>query len=175
MVSEPITSNPKTSFESNTTKANAVITSLGSTLRTEKDALEQVLTSIQSTNTEFQSSLSSKIEKLHEDFAMENKIMDDLAVKTEKVKVLYVKLNHANKRIEDLLSEKVVMKSCITGVNSLLLNIIETIDSLITITVRKHLAEKHRSVFIMLNRLEGVSKSVAPPKQGGEQSKSFGA
>ena len=39
----------------------------------------------------------TKIEKLHDDLAVENVLMDKLAVKTEKVKVLSVHLSHADK------------------------------------------------------------------------------
>nr|KAJ0199186.1 hypothetical protein LSAT_V11C600300210 [Lactuca sativa] len=90
--------------------------------------------------------------------------MDDLAIKIKKVKALTVKLEHADKQIIDLLCERVVMKSCVADVNELILDIIETRDSMITITVKKHLSEKLRSVFAMLNRLEGVSESNSIPK-----------
>ncbi|CAI9276624.1 unnamed protein product [Lactuca saligna] len=70
---------------------------------------------------------------------MESKVMDGLAVKTEKVEVL-----------------------------GLVSDIIDTKDSMITITVRKHLAEKFRPVFVMLHRLEGVSPQNSDLKQGGE-------
>lgn len=67
----------QTLFGKNIAKENAFITSLGTTLWTEKDALEKVCTSIQPDNTKFQTSLSSKIYKLHEDLAMEKKITDE--------------------------------------------------------------------------------------------------
>lgn len=92
--------------------------------------------------------------------------MDALALKTEKVKVLTVKLNTAEKQVNELLYEKVVMKSNIAKVNSMLVDIIEARDSMITIYVRKHLAEKLRHVFTLLHRLEGVPKSSSIPKQG---------
>ncbi|CAI9260277.1 unnamed protein product [Lactuca saligna] len=79
------------SFESNTAKTNEVISSLGSTLKTEKEKLEVVCTSLQTDYVEFNSSIISKIIKLQDDLAMERKIMDALAIKTEKVKVLIVK------------------------------------------------------------------------------------
>ncbi|CAI9280620.1 unnamed protein product [Lactuca saligna] len=50
------------------------------------------------------------------------------------------------------------MNSCISDVNLLLLDIIETRDSLITITIQKHLDEKLWPMFAMLNKLEGVSE-----------------
>lgn len=59
------------------------------------------------------------------------------------------------------------MKICVVDVNTLLSDIIETCDSLIMITVRKHLAEKLRHVFMMLNRIEGVLEFDTLPKQGG--------
>ena len=123
--------------------ANEVISSLGSTIFTKKDALEKGRTGTQSNNSKINPSITSKIEKLHEDLAIENAIMDKIVVKTEKVKVLTVK-------------------------TKVLTNIIETRDSLITITVKKHLAEKRRPLFAMLKRIEGVSDSRSLLKQGGE-------
>ncbi|CAI9276735.1 unnamed protein product [Lactuca saligna] len=87
----------------------------------------------------------SKIKKLHEDLLLENKTVDELAIKTQ--------------------------KSFIADVNALLFDIIETRDSLITIIVWKHLADKLRPMFAMLNRLEGVLASSTLPKQGGETNK----
>lgn len=106
------------SFETNTAKANAVIISLGNTLRTEKDALENVHTSNQSDNSELNTSISSKIEKLQDDLAIESKIMDALASKTTRVKVLSAQLTNANLQIDEIKFEKADMKSCIADVNS---------------------------------------------------------
>ncbi|CAI9303754.1 unnamed protein product [Lactuca saligna] len=80
--------------------------------------------------------------------------MDAHAIKTEKVKVLIVKLENSEKRVNDLLFEKEAMKSCIIDFYGLLSDIIETHDSMITITVKKLLSEKLKPVFTMLNRLE---------------------
>ncbi|CAI9287717.1 unnamed protein product [Lactuca saligna] len=147
---------------------------LSDILQTNKVALEKVRIDIQAAHMEHQTSISSKIDKLHEDLCLENKIMDKHTIKTEKVKVLSFKITHVNNRIDEILSKKFVMKSYIGDMNSILSNIIETRDYLITITVRKHLAAKIRHVFSMLNMLEGVLKSDILPKQGGEQGKSFG-
>lgn len=57
------------------------------------------------------------------------------------------------------------MKSCIIDITGLLSNIIETRDSIITITVQKHLAKKLRPMFAMLHRLEGVPKFSGIRKQ----------
>ena len=67
--------------------------------------------------------------------------MDALAVKIENVKVLTVKLENAEKQINDLLFKKAVMTSCIADVTALLSDIIATRDSMITIIVKKHLSE----------------------------------
>ncbi|CAI9301953.1 unnamed protein product [Lactuca saligna] len=81
----------------------------------------------------------------------------------------WVKLENVEKKVKDLLSEREVMRSCISNVTCLLLDIIKTKDSMITFTVWNHLAEKLHSVFAMLHRLEGVSPQNSDPKQGGER------
>nr|KAJ0188191.1 hypothetical protein LSAT_V11C900483250 [Lactuca sativa] len=100
------------------------------------------------------SSIAVKITKLQEDLAAENKITDALAIKEEKCKVLGNKLHYTTKQIDDLLAEKAVMRSCISDVTGLLSDIIETHNPMISITVKKHLAEKLRPVFAMLHHLE---------------------
>ncbi|CAI9271821.1 unnamed protein product [Lactuca saligna] len=87
---------------------------------------------------------------------------------TEKVKVLDLELQQSEKQVKDLLSERVVVRSCIMDVTGLLSDIIETMDSMISITVRKDLAKKLSPVFTMLYRLQGVSPQLSDPKQGGE-------
>lgn len=82
--------------------------------------------------------------------------------------MLTVKLENVEQKIYELLSEKPVMKSSVEDVNFLLLDIIETHDSMITITVKEHLAEKLRSDIAMLNRLEGVLELSSIPKKGVE-------
>lgn len=69
------------------------------------------------------------------------------------------------------MNERVVTKSCVLDVNSMLSNIVEARDPLIPITVRNHLANKLHPTFAMLNRLEGVSDFSSIPKQGGESVK----
>lgn len=157
--------NFQTSFEANTAKANKVITSLGTTLRSKKAAIENIHIGNQTDNTEFQSSISAKIEKLQDDLVMENKIMDELAVKTEKLKVMYVKLTHTNQHIDELKSEKVVIKSCMDNINLYLHNLIETRDSLLTVFFHQHLIEKLKPIFSMLDHIVGASR-YSIPKQG---------
>lgn len=52
------------------------------------------------------SSISSQISKHQEDLDMESKIMDSLAIKTERVKVLNVKLEQVEKQVHDLVTER---------------------------------------------------------------------
>ncbi|CAI9278655.1 unnamed protein product [Lactuca saligna] len=85
-----------TSSECNTASTNTTINNYVSTIQSKKVALTKIHSEIQTNNSEFQTSISSKIEKLQYDLALENKIMDELAVKIEKVKVLSVNLSHAN-------------------------------------------------------------------------------
>lgn len=94
--------------------------------------------------------------------------MDSLPIKIERVKVHSVKLENAEKQVKDLLTERAIMKSCISDITGLLLDFIETRDSMITISIRNHLNEKLRLVFAMLHRLQGVSDQTIVPKQGGE-------
>ncbi|CAI9263391.1 unnamed protein product [Lactuca saligna] len=106
----------KRSFESNIAKANEVISSVGSTLKTKK---------------------------IQDDLAMERKIMDVLSIKIEKVKVLTVKIVNAEKQVNDLLFEKAAMKSYIVDITGMLSYIIETRDSMITIMVKNNVAERN--------------------------------
>lgn len=99
---------------------------------------------------------------------MECNIMDALARKTEKVKVLDIKLQQFEKQVKDLLSERAIVRSFITYVTGFISNIIETRDSMISITVCKHLAERLSPVFTMLHRLQGISPQLSDQKQGGE-------
>ncbi|CAI9281328.1 unnamed protein product [Lactuca saligna] len=65
----------QSSFESNTAKANEVISSLGSTLKIEKVKLQEVHTGLKTDHAEFNSSISSMISKLQDDLALERKIL----------------------------------------------------------------------------------------------------
>ncbi|CAI9298424.1 unnamed protein product [Lactuca saligna] len=98
----------QTSAESNTSKANEVVMGLNNTLQNEKEALVQFHTGLQTDNTDFQTSISTKIVKLQEDLAVESNIMDELAAITMKVKVQATKIAQANKDIDELknLAEK---------------------------------------------------------------------
>nr|KAJ0209074.1 hypothetical protein LSAT_V11C400212250 [Lactuca sativa] len=113
----------------------------------------------QSNNEAFQSSIDAKISKLQKEPEMESKIMDALAIKEEKCKVLETNLCYTEKQVDDLLSERAVIRSCISDVTKMLFDIIEACDPRISITIKNNLLEKLRPVFAMLHRLEGFLKS----------------
>lgn len=154
----------------NTSKENEAIVGLRTSLQKDKEALVQVHTDQKTENTEFQTSLYSKIDKLREDLTVESGIMEELAAKTTKVQVLAAKLAQENKEIKELKSEQVFIKS-VGDVNALLSNILDAHNPILSISIRRHLADKFRPALAMLNQIEGVSKSSDLPKQGGESSK----
>ncbi|CAI9270546.1 unnamed protein product [Lactuca saligna] len=147
----------QTTYNNNTIFVNASLQNLGTIFKAEKDNWQNLYTGLQNEHELFQTSITLQITKHQSDLAMESKVMDALTRKTEMVKVMDLKLENAKKKVKDLLSEKVIMKSCISNVAGLLSDIIETRDPRISITFRKHLAEKLDLVFVMLHRLEGVS------------------
>ena len=77
-----------------------------------------------------------------------------------------LKLNYATKYLDDLESKKAAIKSCMSKVNQYLHCLVETRDSILTMSVRQHLYENLKPDFTMLNRIEGVSEDDALPKQG---------
>lgn len=64
-----------------------------------------------------------------------------------------------------LVSLKSVVKSCIYDDNQRLIQIVESRDSLLIVSVRQNLS-KLRHVFALLNQMQGVSGSGASLKQG---------
>lgn len=152
------------SSDENTDTINKVIVGLGSTLRTEQEVLSHVRSEIKHDNTKLNTSVVSKIEQLQKDLAVENNLTDKLAQKTENAKILSFKLQYMNKHLDGLESEKTVIKSCVSEINHYIWCLVESRDSLLTVSVRQHLADQLKPVFLMLNRIEGVLKRAAIPK-----------
>lgn len=152
--------------ETNATKVNNTIDSLSKSLQAEKEKFDQVCSSLQTDHASLQTSIDSRLEKLQADLATENKIMDELARHTTLIKTQSVRLTQARREIDDLKSERVVMKSCVSDVHALQTNILDVHDSVLTITVWRHLAEKLQPTLDMLCRLEGVLEPIIAPKQG---------
>lgn len=74
--------NFRSSSENNTATMNKMIEGFSSSLKAKKEALSKIYAEIKVDNAELHSTLSTKIEKLQEDLAIKNKIMDELAEKT---------------------------------------------------------------------------------------------
>lgn len=68
--------------ESNATKFNSAIDSLSNSLQGEQQKFEMVRDSLQVDQTTLLTSTSTRLDKLQNDLAMENKFMDQLALKT---------------------------------------------------------------------------------------------
>nr|KAJ0189358.1 hypothetical protein LSAT_V11C800443120 [Lactuca sativa] len=118
-----------------------------------------------------QASVSERLNELQGYLALESRVMDELALKTTQLKTQTLKLNQANKELEALRSERSVVKSSVGNVHSILLHLLEAYDSVLTILVRHHLAEKLRPALDILSRIEGVTESVVSPQHGGEEKK----
>lgn len=127
------------SANQNIEAANKVITSLDTTLQTERESLSRIHGELKDDNFEMNAFIVSKIEKLQQDLVAQSVIMDKLAVKTEKAKVHSLKLNYANKHLDDLETEKEVIKSYLSEINQYLHCLVETQDSILTISVRQFL------------------------------------
>ncbi|XP_052625803.1 golgin candidate 5-like [Lactuca sativa] len=100
---------------------------------------------------------------------MENGIMDELARRTNQLKLQTHKLRSAHAEIDDLKSEREVIKSSAADVHSILLHLIEGHDPLVTITTRRHLGDKLRPALDVLSRIEGVPVTGFQPQQEGEK------
>lgn len=151
----------QSSADQNTEVANKVITSLGTNLSTNREALSRLRGELKADNSELNASIISKIEQLQKDLAAENAIMDKLATKNEKSKVLSIKLNYVNKHLDDLETKKASIRSCVSEINHYLQCLMETQHSMLIVSIRQHLSEKLTPEFGMLNRIEGVSEGDA--------------
>nr|KAJ0211851.1 hypothetical protein LSAT_V11C400204640 [Lactuca sativa] len=160
--------NIQTTFNSNTTAANEALKGLGSLFKSEKTKLHEICTGLNTDHETFQASISSHISKLQDELERQSSIKDSLSLKTEEENLLSTKLKASEKQINDLLSERAVMRSYIIDVTGMLSGILETRDSMLTITIRNHLLENVRPVFAMIHRLEGVSAQPFTQKQGGK-------
>ena len=79
----------QTTYNNNTSSVNEALQNLGAMFKNEMLNLEKIRTGLQQDHASFQTSLTSKITKIQDDLAMENKIMDTLGKKSEKDKVHY--------------------------------------------------------------------------------------
>lgn len=152
----------------NASKVTSSITKLEEAFAAEKQHFATLRQDIQKDNAALLSSLNERFTKLQADLAMENSVMDELALKTTQLKTKNLQLSQANHEVNQLRSERAVVKSCVLDIHAILSNVQEAHDPILTISVRRHLADKFRPALGMLSRIEGVSETMVPPKQAGE-------
>ena len=68
--------------------------------------------------------------------------------------------------MDNLRSEKAIVKSCVSDIHAILSNVLEAHDSIHNLYVRRHLVEKLGPTLETLSRIEGVLETVFPLKQG---------
>ena len=125
----------KEAAATNAKKVNSAIKSLSTSLRDEKDKFDSVRNILLADQVTLLSSITSRLDKLQVELAMENKIMDELARKTTLLEVQSVKLTQMNKEIDSLKSERPVIKSCVSDVFAILSNLVNAHDSDLTLSV----------------------------------------
>ncbi|XP_023742892.1 uncharacterized protein LOC111891036 [Lactuca sativa] len=139
------------------------------TLQSECSNLEAARHAIEEANASLHAKVNERLTQLEADLAMENRIMDKLDRRTAQLKLQLHKVCTTNAEINDLKSERQVIRSSAADVQSILLHLIEANDPLITITVRRHLEDKLRPALDVLSRIEGVPVTRVQPKQGREK------
>lgn len=82
----------RTTADTNTKAVNKVIASFHTSLHQEMESLSTDHSAIAVDNAKLNASIFTNIEKLQTDLVIEDKIMDELDEKTQKAKVLSVKL-----------------------------------------------------------------------------------
>lgn len=125
-----------TAAEANVVKVNEAILKLSTSLKSEREKLEKLCFGISDENTTFHSSISTWLNKFQDDLAVESKSMDKLALCIAQVHTQTLKLKQASSEIDELKSVRAVMKSCISNVKSLLSNLIEAHDPVLSIIIR---------------------------------------
>ncbi|KAL7587790.1 hypothetical protein Lser_V15G41370 [Lactuca serriola] len=156
-----------------TAKNAATITSsvetLQQTLQSECSKVEVARLAIQQANEAFHANVNERLSQLQEDLAMKNGVMDELARRTNQLKLQTHKLKTTHAEIDDLNLEREVIRIYATDIHSILLHLIEGHDPLVTITTQRHLAEKLRPTLDILSSIEGVPVTGVQPQQGGEK------
>ncbi|XP_023736973.1 uncharacterized protein LOC111884909 [Lactuca sativa] len=135
---------------------NTSIENLQRSLQSERSSLEAACQAIEEANESLHANVNKRLTQLEAELAVENRIMDELDRHTAQLKLQTHKLRTTNAEINDLKSEREVIRSSAADVHSILLHLIEAHDPIITITVRRHLANKLRPALDILSRIEGV-------------------
>ncbi|KAL7605732.1 hypothetical protein Lser_V15G20073 [Lactuca serriola] len=152
--------------ELNASKVTSSITNLEKASAAEKQNFATLCQDIQKDNAALLSSLNERFMKLQADLAMENSFMDELALKTTQLKTKNLQLSQVNNEVNQIHSERVVVKSCVSDVHIILSNVLEAHDPILTLSVQRHIADKFCHALGFLSRIEGVLETTVPPKQG---------
>ncbi|CAH1453977.1 unnamed protein product [Lactuca virosa] len=99
---EQVRTDREVTYNANTTTTNKAIQNVGALFQAEKVNFAELRTVFKSDHDAFQTSIDAKLTKLQADLATENEIMNALAVKEEKCKVLETKLHFTQKQYESI-------------------------------------------------------------------------
>nr|KAJ0213192.1 hypothetical protein LSAT_V11C400185240 [Lactuca sativa] len=131
------------------------------------DKLDQLLSSSTAVaNDELHTKFDTRLTQLEAELAVENKIMDELDRRTSQLKLHNLKLQTATKDLEDLKSEQEVIRSSVDDIHSILLHLLDAHDSILTISIQRHLDEKLHPDLDILSRVEGIPETSVLLKQG---------
>ncbi|XP_052622754.1 uncharacterized protein LOC128128026 [Lactuca sativa] len=106
----------------NAETVNTSVENLQKTLQSECSNIEVARHAIEEANESFHANVEERLTQLEADLAMENRIMDELDRRTTQLKLQTHKLRTANADIDDLKSEREVIRSSAADVHSILLS-----------------------------------------------------
>nr|KAJ0224063.1 hypothetical protein LSAT_V11C200061910 [Lactuca sativa] len=125
----------------NAQTVNALVESLQRSLQSKRSNLEVARQAIEAVNETLHANVNDRLNQL-------------------KAELVNYKLCTATAEVNDLKSEREVIRSSAADVHSILLPLI---------TIRRHLADKLRPTLDILSRIEGFPVNCVQPKQGGEK------
>ncbi|XP_052625879.1 uncharacterized protein LOC128132917 [Lactuca sativa] len=153
----------------NAQTVNTSVEKLQRSLQYERSNLEATRQAIEAANETLHANVNDRLTQLEAELAVENRIMDELDRRTSQLKMQNYKLRTATTEVNDLKSEREVIRSFVADVHSILLHLLEAHDPIITITIRRHLADKLRPALDILSRNEAsVSNKEKKKKKIGE-------
>nr|KAJ0193115.1 hypothetical protein LSAT_V11C800452990 [Lactuca sativa] len=150
--------------QKNSQVVNASVDNIQRSLQTERTNLEVAQKAIEAANATLHANVHDRLTQLEAKLVVENRIMDELDKRTSQLKMKILKFRSATTELNDLNSEREVIRSSVDDVHSILLHLLDAHDPILTISIRRHLADKLRLVLAILSRIEGVSRI-----QGGEK------
>ncbi|KAI3510635.1 hypothetical protein L1887_17767 [Cichorium endivia] len=135
-------------------KMKKVIHGFAETLKAEKAATATVRSEILKDNSDLSSALQSKIDKLRDDLASENELMDLVASKTTKIQLLKTKLQNTNAVLSSAISKSHAIRNCVNKIETYIWRMVEDEDPVLTPYLRGHITNKLHPVFILLSKIQ---------------------